>query len=496
MMLGFTLMVWITPFIVKETSAETETGLNNNAMCLIFSLLCATACLTADNVFKSDLNSGWLKYSYALPITPLMRAAVRTARLFITTAAGSVFCIINIAAICAFTGNPFSIGCIALQAASIDIVLLYLIINDFFVFSARDAELLKKAGFYVEFALTVINVGTVALFLKITGINPLENSADNVADILVSIIFKKSFFIILLLVMLLLIAADMAVTAYKLRSAETSSAFIKKNENPSESADAVLNRSNITSGFLYKEFKQNKALIIFIAAIPLGLTMLSFIMSAFALRSSEIVSGGILEFATRNSMRWYMLAFGAFIMSFILPSVFQGDDRKLWAYFTVSSPVGVKGFMYNKYILDFAINGLYMVTCYFMDTLKATLRYTVTGNESQNMMTGFIAVFYFLLFMCAFDIPFSVRFGAKKGSIIKTTVLILFTVILSVCFVLLPENITQKAIGFFIDIFNGKADNTAMLLTSFCPFIALAAYLLSYKISCKIFMKGVDDYDK
>ena len=52
-------------------------------------LLYATVVFADDSSFKSDLNSGWLGYSYALPLTACERAAVKLIR-FIGTLVISV----------------------------------------------------------------------------------------------------------------------------------------------------------------------------------------------------------------------------------------------------------------------------------------------------------------------------------------------------------------------------------------------------------------------
>lgn len=495
LMAAFTAMMWFAVIIARGIE-EVETGSTANTICAMLSAVCIASCLCLDDVYKSDINSGWLKYSYALPITPLMRSAVRAVRLFITTAAGVIFSVVNAAGLCAVAGNSFGMGHIVLQIAAADLVLVILIIRDLFMFSAKNTEALKKAEAYSSFAIMAVFALAVVLFLKIKGISLQQFlSNDDPAPVTFDIPALSDKLLISLVILVLLITADISVTAYKMRCADRSSAKKMDVKAASRSTNAVFERSHILSGFFYKELVQNRNLIIFTALLPLGLLLLAFVMAKVLSYSSE-VSGGIPDYATGNPVRLLMTAAGAFIASSILPSVFQGDDRKVRSYFTVSSPAGVKGYMYCKYLLAFSMNILYMVSCYFTDTLSATLRYAVLGEEAQNLMTLFVAVFYIMLFLCAFDIPFSVRFGANKGSLIKTTALILFALILAVCLALLPESTFQKITGLIVDIFTGKANGTVMLFTAVFPYIAFAAYIFSYKISCKIFMKGVNEYDR
>ena len=488
-------MMWFA-VITARGIEEVEISSIANTICVMLSAVCIASCLFLDDVYKSDINSGWLKYSYALPITPLMRSAVRAVRLFITTAAGVIFSVVNAAGFCAVAGNPFGMGYIVLQISAADLVLVILLIRDLFMFSAKNTEALKKAEAYSSFAIMAVFALAVVLFLKIKGISLQQFlSNDDPAPVTFDIPALSDKLLISLVILVLLITADISVTAYKMRCADRSSAKKMDVKAASRSTNAVFERSHILSGFFYKELVQNRNLIIFTALLPLGLLLLAFVMAKVLSYSSE-VSGGIPDYATGNPVRLLMTAAGAFIASSILPSVFQGDDRKVRSYFTVSSPAGVKGYMYCKYLLAFSMNILYMVSCYFTDTLSATLRYAVLGEEAQNLMTLFVAVFYIMLFLCAFDIPFSVRFGANKGSLIKTTALILFALILAVCLALLPESTFQKITGLIVDIFTGKANGTVMLFTAVFPYIAFAAYIFSYKISCKIFMKGVNEYDR
>lgn len=136
---AYTVMMWFA-MITADGIEEVEIGSIANTICVMLSAVCIACCLCLDDVYKSDINSGWLKYSYALPITPLMRSAVRAVRLFVTTAAGAVFSVVNAAGFCAVAGNTFGMGYIVLQIAAADLVLVILIIRDLFMFSAKNTE--------------------------------------------------------------------------------------------------------------------------------------------------------------------------------------------------------------------------------------------------------------------------------------------------------------------------------------------------------------------
>ena len=61
----------------------------------------------------------------------------------------------------------------------------------------------------------------------------------------------------------------------------------------------------------------------------------------------------------------------------------------------------------------------------------------------------------------------------------------------------LPYEYQDSIMKTIASIWIGEADSAVMLATGISPVICLVAYLLSYKISCKLFMKGVvNGYDK
>lgn len=497
-------LMWATVFstnmVMQDNSvelAEVNATTTISTIGIMISLVSTIACLTMDNIFKSDLVSGWLKYSYTLPITPFMRAAVRTVRQFIMTALGTIIYIVNMLGLCATNDISFSLKYITLQFFVIDLTIIIMLLTNLFTLSARDIQSLKKKESFVGVFTVILAIVATLLICKIKDIKLSDITGEgnfNIGKVIMSKLSGTNMFIISLVIMLILIAIDMAVVAYRLRSAEVSHALAQENI-PIQSANEALKKSHISSGFIYKELTQNKTLILFIILLPLGFIPLRFLMSVF-IQSSGIFSGDFWKIATGNAMRYITYGFGAVIASNIIPSVFQGDDKKLWAYFTVSTPVGIKGFMYAKYMLAFAMNGLYMISYYFSDTFVATLKYAVTGKESTNIMSAFILVFYLMLFLCAFDIPFSVRYGAKKGSIIKITLLMTLTISLSIGFVFLPENISDKILKFCLNMHNGKAGDITMLIMAIGPFVALTAYAASYKLSCKLFLKGANEYDK
>ena len=88
------------------------------------------------------------------------------------------------------------------------------------------------------------------------------------------------------------------------------------------------------------------------------------------------------------------------------------------------------------------------------------------------------------------------RYGAKRGSIIKLIYMLSLAILFTVIFAMvLPETIRDRLIQKAIDLYHGQVSTGMMLAVGLYPWGALTAYCLSYKLSCKLFLKGVNRYD-
>ncbi len=178
-------------------------------------------------------------------------------------------------------------------------------------------------------------------------------------------------------------------------------------------------------GFLYKELRQNKKSICAVIILPfLILVFLTGIIAIASLNEENGGDGWIVRTLTSDAIRIVSIALGFFIVSGLLLSVFHGDYKKLWAYFTASAPMGVKKFLYTKYVLSFAMCGLYFVSSYFAETLIATILWFALGEELISFTSIFVLIFFTLILMNSFSIPMMIRFGEKKGSIIHLIIVL------------------------------------------------------------------------
>ena len=457
---------------------------------MAFAMLEGLLGLYVDYAYKADLETGWLRYSYALPITPRDRIFARMTRTGLCTALGMGFGLVNIVGLCAVTEVPFSAGYLVMQAAVLNIVLLSVIVNECFTLAARNTDQLKKLtqrGGMVFFALSAAVVLCIYLF----GRDRFEGLfGDDWGGIDLMRIFAPRHLLWLLPLLLVLIACHYGVMYWRLCSAEGTHTW-KRREKACKAEGGGIDNQSLFTGFFYKELRQNRQGILVVLLLPVFILVLIAVMIALTRWSNpEEMSGSLVAVFTSKGVRGAAAAVGAFIASSMLTGVFQGDDKKLWACFVTSTPAGVKGAMYYKYVLLFFMNVLYLAVWYVMDYALMTLRFFSLGEEIGGLLNLHVTLFFLLLFLSALDIPFIVRFGAKKGSIIKISMVIGISLLLVLVYALLPEEVQEKLINFVMNIYNGNMGNGLTLFLSVCPWIALSAYGISYKVSCKLFLKG------
>lgn len=493
--LAFAAMIWFS--LLSFFSAEIADDISLDSL-IVTVVLFAAAPLFLDDIHISDVNSGWAVYSYALPITPLERAAVRFTRRLILCAGSCLFSAANAAAVCAYLGKAFSTAYTVWYVLVFSAALLMDLADSFFVLKARNGGDVKKMRTASGMASAAVMAVLVLTAFKASGID-LQALADDDAAISLPE-FTAGALLWAVPLLLILIAADFFISYQSLRSAYPNAAKTKagsKKDNGSEIKAVLPEKYAGAAGMLYKELAQNRLMLILTAAVPLLLTAFPFCFTAIGVIAGSQTVGDMFEMATNGFMRGLMLAMGIFIVSGIMSEVFKGDEKKLWAYFVVSTPKGVSGFMYNKYIVTLMMNLIYMTSGIFADNLLATVNYFVTGKELASGMGSFyLAGVFLLMTISALDIPFTVRYGMKKGSLVKTTVMLSLCAAATAVFSFLPDGAREKIMDAAAAVLDGNANGILPLVLSFCPYIAFGAFLFSYKVSCKLFMKGAGEYDK
>lgn len=452
--------------------------------------------LLMDEMLKADINSGWLKFSYALPITPLERTAARFVCRASVCLGSALIGLCHGAVLCANAGKPFGANYIVLYIVVFAAVMLGSLPNNIFTLRARSQEDFKKARTTAGLMMTGLFAVMIVVLFSAGGVD-LKTLAESNAVIKLPV-FTAAALAWAVPLLILMMAANFFTAYSSLRSAyqgapKPERKSFEENEKPTLPA-----KTDGAAGLLYKELKQNRLALVLTACVPVVFTAFPFCFTAVEVMTGDADVYKMFETSSSLIIRILVYVLGFFAVSALMTEVFNGDDKKLWAYFVITLPQGVKGYMYRKYIITLMMNLIYMVSGIFAEHMLATVNYFVTGTElTTNIQALYLSGVFMLMFTSAFDIPFTVRYGSKKGSMVKMiTLLSIFTAAIAVYSLLLPDNVREWITDTAVALLNGEANDIVTLILSICPYIALAAFSLSYKISCGVFMKGVDEYDK
>ncbi len=478
-------------FVLSNNAESTDAILRFAKNISIVFLLCPMVLFVEDKLFGADLNTGWLGYSYALPITPFVRAAVMLARFAVMQLLSMLIGFVGVIGICLIMNVDFQIGYVVLPFVFWDIALLSKTITDFFRLQARTAEEYQKLdtrGHLISISV-ILCLGYV--ILRYTGFDVMVMLLSDTTEPLSFDFLPKltgEMLIWIIPLTLALCAVYFFVVYYRLQFAYLGGIRIKKTHTKEEKVNLTVPHSEPV-GFLYKELKQNRKSILGVISLPFAaLLFLAAVLTIVSLRNSYGGDGWIIRTLTSDKMRILSIVLGYFCVGGLLLNVFHGEGRKLWAYFTASTPNGVNKSLYTKYVLSFAMCGLYFVSSYVAETLVATMRWFTIGEEAVSYTGILVLLFFFLLFQNSFSFPLMFRFGEKKGTLINLIIMLGLAILIVLLVVFVPEEVQEKLFKWLVDF----SANSAGLF----PFISIGAYILSYKVSCKLFMKGVNEYDK
>lgn len=242
------------------------------------------------------------------------------------------------------------------------------------------------------------------------------------------------------------------------------------------------------TGLIYKEWRQNRLYIILTAVCGAAAV---FIPIPLILPGGD----GLQALAGEQGMivRVVALLLGFLGVGALQSLALRGDERKGWGVFIASSPETEKGFLRIKYEMIFAMSVLAVSGCLFFEQLLGAVVFDITGEALPDLSGVYVALVFLQIFLRALDIPFIIRFGDKRGSMIKAIIVVVLFILFTAAVMIDPKDIGEALINVLKNGFDGDG---ILLVLGLLPFAALAAYFLSYLISCRIYMKGVEQYDK
>lgn len=237
------------------------------------------------------------------------------------------------------------------------------------------------------------------------------------------------------------------------------------------------------SGLIYKNFIQNRKIILLVTITVLAFSEALFMKTPDGMESIRTL---ILLF---SYIFIYVITGGVF-----QTSLFEADENKKWAYYVASSPQTVRGQVASKYYFSLIISLIVTLWCFITDALSISI-----NKGTASLATFIVLLFYIQLLMRAIEIPFIVRFGSKVGNSYHAMI---FLVIIFIAFVyLLFGDLSHfgsldEFYDWFFKFINGGGTKILINIFAVLPYVSVFLYWLSYKVSCKFYLKGVDNYDK
>ena len=254
-------------------------------------------------------------------------------------------------------------------------------------------------------------------------------------------------------------------------------------------------------GTVYKELVQNRFFLlcglflpplVYAAAVLMGL-----IMKAGAGFSWTDFLSGFLADGVLFRIVLAVLVAAYFGMRLMSAGVFSQDESKRKSVMMAAVPDGTARQIYGKYAVVFMTYALFYVSAFFTDSFFCWIVFRVTGETTLNMNSLLVLMLFVQMFLRSVDMPFLVRFGSKYGKYVLILFYILAAIVLLITILYVPvfENMIEVIWDWCIRLMNGELEEEALFIVSLLPPVSIAAYVISYRISCRLWLKGVANYE-
>lgn len=239
------------------------------------------------------------------------------------------------------------------------------------------------------------------------------------------------------------------------------------------------------SGLLFKEFYENRKMLIFTYAFVLFGVVLMIGSFAFGFTVDER-----LVLLSSLGMQAVIMLFTGTVQTMI----FQYDESRLWSGFVSSTPLTAGGQVKSKYLFVLLTSTISISVCLIADIINCAV------NEAGSVFQLVALIFWLQLLFNAIEIPFVIRFGAKKGNNLRAVIFIsiLFIVIVYALFGDISMfGSDEDFYDFALKLIKGEVGMQETLwLNALLPYVSVTLYILSYKLSCKLYPKGAEGYER
>lgn len=240
------------------------------------------------------------------------------------------------------------------------------------------------------------------------------------------------------------------------------------------------------SGLIYKEVVTNKRNLLLMTLITLFLPIL-MLLPALSDNADEGSSGMIMSLM---SIMVYIIIF--LVVGTMQAQMFENDESKRWADYIVSTPKLARGQVESKYIFTLMVT----IGAMILGIIGSDTANVISGSSDMSMMIYLLVIIQ--VFLRAVEIPFIIRWGSKVGTVLKS-IMFLVLLLAGIGYLLFGDlsfwndmdKIYEKMIGFL----NGDYPDAFFVFLGVAPYITGILYYVSYRISVRLYLKGVENYD-
>lgn len=166
------------------------------------------------------------------------------------------------------------------------------------------------------------------------------------------------------------------------------------------------------------------------------------------------------------------------------------DETKTAAYFWGSTPKGKNGVVGAKYL---------MILMMCVVTVLYIFVETLLFDDVKMIMQLTQALTIFHMFLKSIELPFVFIFGAKHGMYIKTFVvtIVIFLALGYGLFGYIPESLSMESILDWINhlLLDENISKKISMVEAVAAGLVSVLYFVSYKISCRGYWHGVEEYE-
>lgn len=238
------------------------------------------------------------------------------------------------------------------------------------------------------------------------------------------------------------------------------------------------------SGLIYKDFYLNRKYFL-------------LLLSPFLLIPGTVISEAARG-TSPNDIWMSIMLFEVIIMTFgyiIITGIMKHDERKAWASFAISTPQAARGQVASKYYFSLIVLIGSVFISYIYDVIACA-----AGNVDSSGLSMISSLFFVFILMLSVEIPFSIRFGSSNGNKYRAmiVILLLFAGMVYLLFGDIsifgePEKLMESIMNILEG--NGLPDGLLIAMGIF-PYFSMTMFYLSYKLSCRLYIKGIESFEK